>query len=340
MGKNKKIKCFNTAITIILAILALVIQHIYFTSQKNQYLEQQIPEIDCNYKYYAGPNKNKIIVKNVGFADCESIWIEERIFVIINNQIYEGDDIPHYNYLVYNGSRERMFDLKIDAELEIETIKHQYLSFVKLREKFRDIEIISKWIISYSGTRSGKRYSFNKYFLHSSGDRIPIRLRRSDNGVSMLNKIKDYFNLGIKHSIKIFSLSDDFELDTPTTYLINDDYSITPIYPGTTLTIEEINKSLVFVCSQIEPQPSDDIKGSILFSWKYEEEEWQKMIQIESGKEPTTWYSKVFQSPIRYLSQEEYKLVEKDPTVLKSINSGIEEEYIEEEARKKFLRKR
>src|SRR3990172_11076287 len=116
-------------IALFISIIGNGIQGYQIYSNKKQhedeiknYKEQLAPEIDCYYKYfYYMPNKEsyKLIINNTGLIDCKSIWIQEKIYLIIGENVYEGEGVPHINYFVYNGSRTNMWDLEKGKEREI-----------------------------------------------------------------------------------------------------------------------------------------------------------------------------------------------------------------------------
>ena len=129
-----------------------------------KYEEQLIPELDCYYKHFASSEEYKFILKNIGNVDIENIWIQEKIFLIIDDKVYEGEGVPHFNYLVYNNSREKMWDLAIDKEREIKLTEFQLHAFHKLYNQY-NADIISKWKISYSKENAEKIYYAQKYFI-------------------------------------------------------------------------------------------------------------------------------------------------------------------------------
>lgn len=331
-------------ITIVLAVIALIVQHVYFRLQRKQYLEQQAPEIDCYYEYFALDDKCEFYIKNVGLVDCKDVWLDEKIFVIVDDEVYEGDDVPHFNYLVFEGSRTKMWDLPRDSTISIELEKLQRKAFSRLVEKFQS-KIILRWLISFSNKGSTRRYQFEKYFIHVLEDRIPKELQSSVGGISILNKIKDYLASGPKQSIKIFDLTEDFELNTPTDYLINKDYSITPLSPWITLSIDEMNNAVYWIAI-FEPQPSDDAKGSISHSWKCKDGTWQKWTK---GKGISLWATKEEKMLFGYLTKEDAEKGRKKPSLIGLFDPNKQplseayrkqrEKEIREKARAKFLNK-
>lgn len=332
-AKQEKESHISIIITIVLAIVALVIQHYYWRSQVRQYKEQQAPELDCYYEYFATDDVCKFQLKNVGLVDCENIWVEERLFVIVDGEVYEGDDVPHFNYLVFDDSRTRMWDIPKDSEQLIELQELQHRAITRLREKFK-AEIISKWEMSFSSESSSKKYYFEKYFIHAVDDRMPQELESYIGGVSILNSIKDYLALGNKQSIKIFDLTMDFELDTPTNYLIDKDYSIFPLSPWTILSIEDFDNSLHFY-AEGEPQPADDAKGTIWLGWKYEDGKWGKWTIV--GPKSLV-YTKPIRMEIYYLSKEDAERVRRDPKLISAGRQRETKKEIREKALAKFLR--
>ena len=298
-------------ITLLLALVALGVQHVYFRIQRGQYLEQQLPDIDCHYEYIALNYTLEFYVKNVGLVDCKNIWVEEKVFAIVDDEVYEGEDVPHFNYLVFEGSRTKMWDLARGRNRPIELEKLQRKAFSRLVAKFQ-CKIISRWLISFSNKASTKRYQFEKFFIHGSEDKMPQELQSYVGGISILNKIKDYLASGPRKSIGIFDLTEDFELNTPTHYLINKDYSITPLFPWTILSIEDMNNAVYFIII-FEPQLSDDAKGSIRHVWKCNNEKWTKRTESKRAVSVT----KEEKTLLYYLTKEDSEKVRKNPSLIR-----------------------
>lgn len=345
---EKKNHVFGTgvimsAIAVTISVIALICGICYHLSAVGRYKEQQAPDIDCYYEYFAKEDVCKFHVKNVGLVDCKDIWVEEKVFVIVDEEVYEGDDIPHFNYLVFNGSRTRMWDLMKDSSQAIELEGLQRKAFSQLFKKFQ-AKVISKWAISFSSKASSKKHKVEKFFLHTLDDGMPQELESYVGGISIHNSVRDYLATGSKRSINIFDLTMEFELDTPRNYWIDKDYSIIPLYPRTTLSIQDINDSLLF-CAESEAQAADDSKGSISYAWKHiEGKKWQKWVQVGPG---ASTVSKPMILVMGYLSKEDREKVLKDPKLLKfldpnrkpvSIKQNKEKEKeIREKALEKFL---
>jgi hypothetical protein len=258
--------------------------------------------------------------------------------LLINDEVYEGEDVPHYNFVVYEGSRSRMWDLIKDEEIELDKVEYQLLSFEKLREKFNP-QIVTKWNISYSSITTSKRYQIDKYFIFDLNDRIFKQVETYVGGESIINKIKDYIAFGSIQTINIFDLTGDFEINAPESYLINEDYSFKPLYPWSEVTIDEFNKSLLFNIGVPEIKPSDDMEGSVCYAWKFEDEKWKKSI-IGIGK--FLFATKAFKLAFGYLPSHEKQKVLQNPSLLKYYNEEREKpkENIEEilkKARIKYL---
>lgn len=328
---------------LILFVIGGLFAHLYHLNQNQQYLEQQVPEIDCYYKYLAIEDKCEFYIKNVGLVDCKNVWVEEKIYVIVGSVVYEGEDVPRFVYLMFEDSRTKMWDLSKDSEQPISLEKLQRTAFRRLVEKYKS-KIISKWLISFSSETSNKRYLSEEYFIHNLEDRIPQNLHSCVGGESILNKIKDYLALGPPQAIRIFDLTEDFELNTPFHYRINKDYSIIPLYSSTKLSIEEINNSVYFYQSP-GPQASDDMRGTITFTWKCLDGKWSKLTRV--GPQSQVFSKELVINLSGYLIKEDVERVKKNPELIKFLDHNrpprskerqkeIEKE-IREKARKKYL---
>lgn len=270
--------------------IGLILGYYYHKSEFNRYEEQLSPEVDCDSKYFCYiPNKEyyKFIIKNTGLIDCKNIWAQEVIYLIIDGEVYEGDGVPHFNYFVYNGSRTRMWDLERGKELEVDITQLQIEAFNKLKEKFNPT-VISSWKINYSKEYSFKKYYFEEFFIFDFDDKQFKKLKDSVGGKSYENKIKNYLSCGKKMIVDIFELTGDFDINPPQAFVINPDYSFTPIYPWKKLSLEDLNNSLYCFTGRFEVQPSDDIsKGTVCYKWEFENGRWEKVVLTAEGA--MTW---------------------------------------------------
>lgn len=316
-------------IALFISIIGNGIQGYQIYSNKKQheaeiknYKEQLAPEIDCYYNhFYYQPNEYyRFIVSNTGLINCKSIWAQEKIYLIIGENVYEGEGIPHFNYFVYNGSRTCMWDLERGKKLEVDTAGLQIEAFNRLKNKFKPI-IISKWKIDYSKEYSSKRYFYEEYFIFDFNDRKFIPLKDYVGGTSLENKIKDYLSFGKKSCIDIFSLTGDFEINPPSAFIINPDYSIKPVYSGEKISLEDLNNSLLFLREGFEIQPSDDIsEGTICYKWELENNRWEK-VALAAGR-AEVWSRPI---PVRaWLLDKDVERLKADPSLLKgSFQFGI-----------------
>ena len=316
-----------------------------------QYLEQIAPEIDCNYKYFTENNTYKFHIQNVGKIDCVDIWAIEEIFLINEKGIYEGFDVPRFHYLLYEGSREKIWDIKKDSLVIINLPKYQILAFNHLKERF-GFDIVSKWSFTFSSPLYRKRFQSEKLFKYIFEERLFTNLEDNIGGRNHYNMIQDYIYSGTKRRIMIFDLTGDFEIDAPRSYLINSDYSITPLFPWTKISIKQFNESLLLgnnITSDVQISDDNTI-GSIFYTVEYKNGIWSKgatMSTSESkGSEKyLSLYSKVIPSPIWYLNKEEHQKFLRNQKILKYYNSdreipkGSEKEIIEK-AKIKYIKDR
>ncbi len=168
------------------SIVGNVIQYCSYTNEKARYLQQQTPQLDCDYELFSLPDRRALKIRNVGLGDARDVWASEAIFAIINDQVYEGTDVPHFHYLVFNGSRTKIWDIPKDGEQNLALPSLQGRAFESLMQRFQT-ELISKWTISYSSPVTVKRYSVEEYFLHSPSERMPKRLTDTVGGQALRN---------------------------------------------------------------------------------------------------------------------------------------------------------
>ncbi|OOP56282.1 MAG: hypothetical protein AYP45_09450 [Candidatus Brocadia carolinensis] len=320
MGKFLKIILSATVLSLIgngLQCYQTYLSRENYKDEVKKYKEQLAPEINCYYKYfYYSPNKEsyKFIINNIGSIDCKSIWAQEEIYLIIGEQVYEGEGVPHFNYFVYNGSRTHMWDLEKEKEREIDIVGLQIEAFNILKDNFNPT-IISKWKITFLKENSSKRYYYEKYFVFDFYDRIFKDLKDYVGGVSCENKIRDYLSSGKKSCIDIFSLTGDFEVNPPSAFIINPDYSIKPVSLWEKISIDDLNNSLLFSGVEgFEIQPSDDVcKGTICYEWKLENNMWEKVALAAGGA--TVWSKPI--PVMAYLLDKDAEKVRADPHLLK-----------------------
>jgi hypothetical protein len=320
---------------LIVSILALILTNVYNWANLAHYREQQTPELDCRYEYNGIKDSLGFRVSNVGLVDARSVWATESIFMIINGKVYEGTDVPHFNYIVCGGSRDRMWDIPRRNWQPVELPKYQHLAFVGLMKRFQT-EIVSKWAISYSPLASSKRFSREEYFLHDLSDAMPRKLTDITGGPAKRDRITAYIASGPRHEITICDLTDDFELDAPSDYRVTKDYSVHPVHPYTRLSIEEINNTRLWSMSG-KPQVADDVKGTLSYIWKHKDGKWSKWTSVRGG----VWTTQPFSMPQTYLNPEDAERLKLDPTLLTPSKYDPEiEKQIREKAREKFIRMR
>jgi len=260
------------------------------------------------------------LIQNVGLIDAINVWAQEDTYVVIGEKVYEGRDVPHFIYFMWEGSHEKMWDITKDDEVEIDLADYQLNAFFKLMEKW-NATILNRWVISFSSPFSSKRYRYEKYFLFDFTHGNFEEVSEVIGGVNLLNKVKNFIATGDKSSINIFKLTGDFEIDSPDSFLVNSDYSITPLYPHSNPTIADFNNSLLLISSFAEIQLSEDAKGTIGYKWKLENNKWDKSFFLGPSAQ---LYSQPIRLPLGYLSKKEAKLVENNPSLLKYYNKDRE----------------
>ena len=329
-----------SVIALIASIIGNVLQYCSYRDQIRQYEEQQTPELHCRYNYNSIKDILNFTIINVGLVDASSVWANESIYMIIDDQVYEGVDVPHYNYLVYNNSREKMWDIPRDRNQPIELPSFQHRAFDYLMNRFQT-EIISKWTISYASVMSQKRYILEAFFVHDLTDRNPKNLINTTGGTLKRDRILDYIASGPVHQIRIFDITKDLELDAPINYRITKDYSIHPLNSWTKLSIEEYNNT-VYWSGSGESQVADDAKGTVKYIWRCKNGEWEKWVSVGPRSLVAT---QPMRMPKTYLNYEDAERVESDPTLLEpSITDPEKRKAVEKEilgkARQKFIKNR
>jgi len=323
--------------SIVILIIGNIVQYFSYRAQIIQYREQQTPELDCDYSYSHTHDTLNFIITNTGLADASNVWSGESVFMIIGDQVYEGVDVPHFNWIVYNGSRNKIWDIpKNDREQEVELPRLQRKAFDYLMNRFQT-SIISKWTISCTSATSPKRYKYEEFFVHDLADRSPKRLEKTTGGSLKRDQIMTYLSVGPVHQIRIFALTNDFELDAPIDFRISKDGTIHALHSWTKLTIEEFNDTFYW-SSEAPPQASDDITGSLRYIWKYTEGEWGKFTQIKGKMQVMT---QVMTTAIGYLEADDRKRVLSNPDLLsKGTGDKTKAKELLNKMRDKFIKNR
>lgn len=311
MRKSKTIssekKPFN--IERIISIIAITLTAIFGVTQciQNNRLSEQIsPELDVNYSFESKNDDLFIKIENIGIVDCEKVWLQEKIYVLIDSLIYEGFDIPHFNYIVYKNSKEKLFELKKGENHEIKLDSLQFVAFQMLHERF-NAKIISCWKLMYNSKKSNKKYSSEKYFVHEYMNLNPTLLIQETGGYNILQKIEDYIRFGIPRGIKIFPLTRNFELNTPNEYIITKSGDVKNIDNKKYLTLDEL-KDTHIICGTLDVQMSSDLRGTFQKSWDYNKDKKEWTIYL-IGTGERNFYTRPFKSRVGYLREDEYRKV-------------------------------
>jgi len=327
-------KVVIVAIPLVMSGVGNIYQYLAYEANLTQYQEQQVPELDCRYEYHSIKDTLGFTITNVGLVDARGVWATESIFVVVNDQVYEGSDVPHFNWLVFDGSHTRMWDISKNHEQDVTLPALQAKAFEDLMQRFKT-QLISRWEISCSAPVTGKRHTVEEYFLYSPSERMPKRLTDTVGGQTIRNRIANYLASGPKHEIRIFGPTEDFELDAPVHYLIMKDLSIQPIHAWTKLTIEEIQNSFMEITDFIEPEIDDDIMGSLRYIWTCTHGRWTKFI---NAKGKGLFPGKPIRMLWTYLTPEDVERVKRDPTLLGSGQRKPEKEKeVIEKARLKYI---
>ena len=333
MSTIKNLLIYLPLLGLVISIAFNLFQFLHNKKTERQYAEQISPELECSYRYFAGKSKHTFSIKNVGLVDAINVWVQEDIYVVVGEKVYEGRDVPHLTYFMWEGSHEKMWDITKDDEVEIDLADFQLKAFSKLKEKW-NATILNRWIVSFSSPFSSKRYRYEKYFIFDFAHGNFKEVSEIIGGVKLLNKVKTFIATGDKSNINIFKLTGEFEIDSPDSFLVNSDYSITPLYPHSNLTIADFNNSLLWI-SFSEIQPGEDSKGTIGYKWKVDNNKWEKSFFLGPSAQ---LYSQLIRSPLGYLSKKEAKLVESNPSLLKYYNKDHEPPLINaDETLKKAL---
>lgn len=290
----------------VFALLVSILFNINQCSQNNRIIKQSPPELDLNYSFDADSNKLSLDIKNIGLVDCDKVWVEEKIYIIIDSMVYEGVDIPHFNYFVFNDSKDKLFELDKDDNHVLKIDNLQYLAISQLIERFHS-KVFSHWKLTYISASTNKQFSTEKYFLHENLNQLPTELILTTGGFGLKERIENYRKHGVESKIKIFTLTNKFELNTPDVFLITKDAEIRSLDNKSNLSIEELREvHLILGSPQI--QISNELKGTIRNVWSYDrvKNEWGENMEASNNWK---FHTQPFKSLLGFLSLEDYKKV-------------------------------
>ena len=287
--------------------------------QIGQYKEQQSPDIQVKYEYNAREEHRSVVVTNTGLVDCDKVWIEESVFLIIDGVVYEGTDVPHLDYFVYKGSRSTMWAIASGDSQVVDVVELQTLAFDELHERFRAVPVC-RWRLRFSKEGSLKAYPQELLFIYDFEDRRYKLPEEVIGGGSYAEEVEGYLRSGPRRSVGIHPLTATFELSPPLEFLITDDYGFLPLYPGRIVPLETFQKALRFQ-AEVQVQPSDDpTDGSLRYTWSREGNSWCKR-SLNVGK--VEWISKptLLQPELQYLSKSDREKLRKQPSLLQGVTS-------------------
>ncbi len=119
-----------------LSAVGLVVGYFYHSSQVRMYEEAAIPEVQLSYKHFARGGRSELHITN-GLVASDSLWLQESVFLVIDEVVYQGRDVPHLRHFAYKGSRTAMFPhLPKGQSASLDLVEHQTRAFRELREKF------------------------------------------------------------------------------------------------------------------------------------------------------------------------------------------------------------
>ncbi len=292
-------------------LIFMILFNIGTCIQNNKVIKQSPPELEVSYIYEPESDDLFINIFNSGRVDCEKVWVEERIYAIIDSSVYEGIDIPHFNYLVFKDTKDKIFELKKSKKHLIKIDSLQSLAIVQLHQRF-NAQIISYWELTYSSKNSGKQFSAGRYFFHDNLDVLPKILKTTTGGQGIKEQIENYKKYGNKKSIKIFDLTNRFELNTPDDYIITKDSKIRSLENQFQLSIEELRNTHVLIQNN-QIQNSKELKGTLKQNWSYNRNKnsWEKSL-FSFGKGKYIIQFVPVRSLLGYLSIEDYQKVIKN----------------------------
>jgi hypothetical protein len=296
------------------SLAGLILGYWYHTDTIAQYEEQQIPEVEVRYFYNTEREERNIVVTNIGLVDCDRVWVSESVYFIINETVYEGIDVPHLDHFVYHGSKNNMWPIEKSESKDLEIVELQTKAFEELYEQYKAIPIC-RWRVEYSSNKFSKTYINEQFFIYDIESRRYRTPSDHIGGTSYVQAVEDYIRSGPPKTIQIHPMTNNFDLYSPTEFLITVDYNFIPLFPGKTVSLDVFQNALGYF-SALGIQPSDDLSnGSLRYAWSQEMGSWcKKILQVGDIR----WFSKrlQLQPELKYLSIEDRKKLEQNPSLL------------------------
>lgn len=142
-----------------------------------------------------------VVLSLGGEVGVKDVWLRETAFLVKTEEVYHASMVPCFEYFVWNGSRQRMFDLKPRDRrvLKIEPFQAEVVN--RLHEQTGGI-IVLLWTVRYKRDTNGKEYVRNWYFTFKEDGvgglhlELPVALAELPNGLSLQERIERYLHEG------------------------------------------------------------------------------------------------------------------------------------------------
>ncbi len=182
-----------------IAVLALAIQYLTYSHEMEIFEKTKIPQLAIEYykeEPFAPLSWPIIKITNYGNKRADSVWIVQKIYLAddASDQVYECD-LPRYAYILYNGSRKRMFDLEVDSDTTIRLIPDCYLHYEKLLTDDFPGQIVYKWQVTFTYDNLPKRKIEEEYYLMdiSMNPTLPAKI---PGGMAIVDRVMSYTQQG------------------------------------------------------------------------------------------------------------------------------------------------
>ncbi|MBU0486241.1 MAG: hypothetical protein KKB30_17190 [Proteobacteria bacterium] len=114
-----------------------------------KYVEKVAASTDTEHHYV-------IRVEPIAPKLCNNIWLEEKVYLVLTNNVYEAWDLPRFDFDLWFGSKTGMFDLSAPESVEIEREALQAKLMQRLHDQYGG-DIVVGWLVRFDDGLTGQQ---------------------------------------------------------------------------------------------------------------------------------------------------------------------------------------
>lgn len=162
---------------------------------KNRYDESKSAELAIDYRSVNMYDPPKLTISNIGDKKAESVWISEKIFLYADDSSIYECDLPRFDYVLFNGSSKRMFDIEANTDTVIDFSPKCFGYYRKLILNKYPGRLIVQWNVDFDQENNSIRVKKSEYFVLTRRD-LPTNYLKTTGGYGMVEKIIQYEKFG------------------------------------------------------------------------------------------------------------------------------------------------